>query len=236
MTTPRSASPRVNIRNIHTASNLYENDHKGSSSPQLRRTCRWSRQFHGPVSRQRPQSISGLDGIGPATRVAPGGKRRSPGIQPCEADGGLHYFAYPEKIVPYCFGEGLTTSTRGFGRVGTWQFPNSRQVAEYMEDKCYHKTYFAPKGPNPAACGSSSAGTATAPCARRHSPMAQAWHAGHPVHPAALELLVLARTPFSPLLTACPTDKQPTDAFSDPMSVPAGFRTSTAAQGQSTRA
>jgi len=48
-------------------------------------------------------------------------------------------------IAPYCFASGLTTSSTGKVGYGVWRYPNSLQVAEYMNGMPLHSVYFAPK-------------------------------------------------------------------------------------------
>ena len=48
-------------------------------------------------------------------------------------------------IAPYCFSTGLTTSSNGKSGYGVWRYPNSGQVAVYMNDMPLHSAYFAPK-------------------------------------------------------------------------------------------
>ena len=48
-------------------------------------------------------------------------------------------------IAPYCFGGGLTTSSTGKVGYGVWRYPNSGQVADYMQGRPLHPVYFAPK-------------------------------------------------------------------------------------------
>jgi hypothetical protein len=50
-----------------------------------------------------------------------------------------------EHMVPYTWSEGLTTSYANFPSFGTFRTSNTRQIAEYMEDKCYHKVFWSPK-------------------------------------------------------------------------------------------
>ena len=225
---------KSNIRNIHTASNLYENDHKGkffSACPE--------NMSSGPdgswTGLSAPAAVSAWFGrYDSGGQSGAGGKSTiPPGIQPCETDGGGHWFyTNPRFIFPYCYGEGLTISTGGFARTGAWRFPNSRQIAEYMEDKCYHKSYFAPKDrilqralqqcwdSNGTMCSTSltdgANGTLDIPFTLQ--PSSYAFSPPNMVNPYCY------RMPKD--------DEQPTDAFSDPMSVPAGFRMATAAQAK----
>ncbi len=226
---------KSNIRNIHTASNLYENDHKG--------------RFFSPT----PDNMaSGPDGSwtglnAPAAVAAwnqryytgqqsgPGGKSTIElGIQSCETDDGGHYFRNEPRIIfPYLYGDGLTISIQGYARTGAWRFPNTRQIAEYMEDKCYHKSYFAPKDRilqrALQQCWDDSGTTCSTTFATGNA------NATLDI-PFTLQASSYAFSPpnmMNPYCYRLPrADEQPTEAFSDPMSVPAGFRMATAAQAK----
>ena len=86
---------KSNIRNIHTASNLYENDHKGKFF-----TATPENLSAGPDGSWTGLSATAainqwLGRYWTGNQGGAGGKATiPPGIQPCEADGGLHYFYF----------------------------------------------------------------------------------------------------------------------------------------------
>ena len=222
---------KSNIRNIKTAHDMYSNDHDGkmwtgtpenlSSGPDgsfTGNTCSaalnlWRQRYF-------------VNGNGKFTIL--------PGVWPCETDGGGHWFAldFPSHIAPYCYPEGLTVSQWGLPRVGTFRFTNSRQVAEYMEDKCYHKSFWAPKDrvlqralqqcwdSNGTMCDTSLLGGANAPL---DVPLLLQ-PSSYGLSPPNMVNANVYRIPNE--------DEQPTDAFADPMSFPAGFRGSTMSQAR----
>ncbi|MDG2291223.1 MAG: type II secretion system protein, partial [Phycisphaerales bacterium] len=225
---------KSNIRNVKTATNLYENDHKGmpwTGTPAVMSAGpdgSWTGlPIASAIGQWSGRYYSGSQGGagGKATIV--------PGIQACEQDGGVHWYTFSaDHIVPYCFGSGLTTSQRGFARTGTWRYPNSRQIAEYMEDKCYHKAYWAPKDrilqrtlqqcwdDDGTMCSTSwiegASGTIDIPLLLQ--PSSYSFSPPNMVNPACYRL---------------PTDNEdPTEAFTDPMAIPAGFRPATSAQSK----
>lgn len=55
------------------------------------------------------------------------------------------YGAETGGIAPYCFEDGLTTSTTVGMGYGVWRYPNAMQVAEYMDGQTLHSAYFSPK-------------------------------------------------------------------------------------------
>ncbi|MEE3001190.1 MAG: prepilin-type N-terminal cleavage/methylation domain-containing protein [Planctomycetota bacterium] len=224
---------KSNIRNVKTACDLFELDHKGK-----------------PFTGSCPENLaSGPDGswTGMTAQGAlnqwlgryysggqsgPGGKTTiTPGIQPCETDGGGHWFTFDvDHIVPYCYGEGLTVSTRDLARVGTWRFPNSRQVSEYMEDKCYHKAYWAPKDriiqrqlqrcwdDDGTMCTTSYVGGDVLDIPLLLQPSSYAFSPPNMVNPHCY------RNPRE--------DEDPTEAFTDPMAIAGGFRPATGGQSK----
>jgi prepilin-type N-terminal cleavage/methylation domain-containing protein len=225
---------KSNIRNVKTASNLYENDHKGMP---------WTGSPHNLASGP-DGSWTGLSSAAAinqwlgrywsGNQGGAGGKSTiTPGIQPCETDGGGHWFTFTsDHIVPYCYGSGLTTSARGYARVGTWRYPNSRQIAEYMEDKCYHKAYFAPKDrilqralqqcwdDDGTMCSTSYVDGASATLDIPHllQPSSYCFSPPNMMNPYCYRL---------------PNENEdPTEAFTDPMAVPGGFRPATMAQAK----
>jgi prepilin-type N-terminal cleavage/methylation domain-containing protein len=227
----RIGQSKSNIRNIKTAHDLYSNDNKGKM---------WT---------GTPENLaSGPDGsfTGTTAEQALGLWRERyftnsgdkftilPGVWPCETDGGGHWFAlnFPSHIVPYCFPEGLCTSAWGLPRVGTFRFTNSRQIAEYMEDKCYHRAFWAPKDrvlqralqqcwdSNGTMCDTSLLGGASAPL---DIPLL-IQPSSYGLSPPNMMNANVYRIPND--------DESPTDAFSDPLSFPAGFRASTMSQAK----
>ena len=138
---------KSNIRNVHTACNLYSNDHKGKQwigAPEMlsagpdgswtgmtaqNALNNWANRYH----------VSQAGGAGTKATIFPG-------IAACETDGGGHWYSTAvDNVAPYLFDSGLTTSVNGLARTGSWRATNTRQIAEYMEDKCYHKAYWSPK-------------------------------------------------------------------------------------------
>ncbi|MDG2201484.1 MAG: type II secretion system protein, partial [Phycisphaerales bacterium] len=138
---------KSNIRNVHTACNLYSNDHKGKQwigAPEMlsagpdgswtgmtaqNALNNWANRYH----------VSQTGGAGTKATIFPG-------IAACETDGGGHWYSTAvDNVAPYLFDSGLTTSVNGLARTGSWRATNTRQIAEYMEDKCYHKAYWSPK-------------------------------------------------------------------------------------------
>ena len=157
-----------------------------------------------------------------------------PGVWPCETDGGGHWFPlnFPCHIIPYCYPEGLSQSAWGYPRVGTFRFTNSRQIAEYMEDKCYHKAFWAPKDrvitralaqcwdENGTFCETSLVGGSNAPLDV----------------PFLLQPSSYGLSPPNMINQHCyrlpDEDEDPTDAFTDPMELMTGFRPPTMAQAK----
>jgi prepilin-type N-terminal cleavage/methylation domain-containing protein len=225
---------KSNIRNVKAASDLYELDHNGmpwTGAPENLASGpdgTWTGlSIQAAINQWAGRYWSGSQGsAGQKFTILPG-------IQACEQDGGVHWFTFDaDHIVPYTYGEGLTTSARGFTRLGTWRFPNSRHVAEYMEDKCYHKAYWAPKDriiqrqlqrcwdDDGTMCSTSwidgSSGVLDIPMLLQ--PSSYAFSPPNMVNPYCYRL---------------PTDDEdPTEAFADPMSIPSGFRPATAAQAK----
>lgn len=230
---------KSNIRNVRVAADMYINDHNGrgwngcppilSSGP----TGEWtdlSAQNALIAWRNRYwyQDQSGM-----------GGKMTiPPGVQPCETTLGRQWFVDLEscrevdQVVPYCFGEGLTTSPRGFARQGTYRFPNTRHIAEYMEDKCYNKVFWSPKDRvitrEIQSCWDNDGAT----CATTlNGALDGEFEVDIPM------LMVPSSYSFSPpnmVNSHCyrkpKPNQDPKDAFTDPMSIPGGFRQNTIAQ------
>jgi prepilin-type N-terminal cleavage/methylation domain-containing protein len=137
---------KSNIRNIYNAHIMYSNDHNDrpfTATPEVMSSgpdgswCHLTAQQ--ATTQWRARYWSGSTGTDSWTVL--------PGIWNCETGTGGHWFPFdfPCHIFPYCYPEGKTVSIWGYPRVGTFRFTNSRQIAEYMEDKCYHKAFWAPK-------------------------------------------------------------------------------------------
>ncbi|MEE3001682.1 MAG: prepilin-type N-terminal cleavage/methylation domain-containing protein [Planctomycetota bacterium] len=157
-----------------------------------------------------------------------------PGVLACETDGGGHWFPlnFPCHTVPYCYTEGLTKSSWGFGRVGTFRFTNTRQISEYMDDKCYHKSFWAPKDrilqralqrcwdEDGTMCSVSlvDGGNASIDLPFLLQPSSYGLCPPNMVNPAVYRLPA--------------TDEDPEEAFTDPMSIPTGFRPATLGQAR----
>ena len=133
---------KSNIRNVKTAANLYENDHKGvpwTGAP--------ANLSAGPDGSWTGLSVAA--GINQWTarywsgnQGGAGGKFTIiPGLQACEQDGGVHWFTFSaDHIVPYCFGSGLTTSSRGFG--ACWHMA----IPKLETDRRVHGRQVLPQG------------------------------------------------------------------------------------------
>jgi len=213
---------KSNIRNVHTAHTMFSNDHDNN-------------QWTGTPS----NLASGPDGSWAGntaqsavqlwrTRYWGGDSGGAwtvlPGVLACETGSGGHWFAFdfPCHIIPYCYPEGLTTSIWGYERVGTFRFTNSRQIAEYMEDKCYHKAFWSPKDRvitrEIAQCWDQD-GTMCSTTAVDGN--------------ADLDIPFLLQPPSyalsPPNMVNChvyripPDDEDPNDFFTDPMEIPGGF-------------
>jgi prepilin-type N-terminal cleavage/methylation domain-containing protein len=222
---------KSNVRNIKTAHDMYSNDHKGliwTGTPENLASGpdgSWTGLTCGNALGQWRNRYWTSD-AGKFTIL--------PGVWPCETDGGGHWFAlnFPSHIVPYCFPQGLCKSEWGLDRVGTFRFTNSRQIAEYMEDKCYHKAFWAPKDrilqralqqcwdDDGTFCETSLVGGANSPLDI----------------PLLLQPSSYGLSPpnmVNPNVYRIPNDnEEPTESFADPLSFPAGFRAATMAQSK----
>ncbi|MEE2718505.1 MAG: type II secretion system protein [Planctomycetota bacterium] len=213
---------KSNIRNVHTAHNMYSNDNNNdlwtgtpsnlASGPD----GSWSGNTVGNAINLWRQRYWGGDSGGAWTVL--------PGVLACETGTGGHWFAFdfPCHIVPYCFPQGLTTSLWDFPRVGTFRFTNTRQIAEYMEDKCYHKAFWAPKDRvitrELAQCWDEDGTMCETTAVVGNAPLDI---------PFLLQPSSYALSP--PNMVNChvyqipPDGENPQDYFTDPMSIPAGF-------------
>ncbi|MEE3001191.1 MAG: type II secretion system protein [Planctomycetota bacterium] len=224
---------KSNIRNVKAATDLYEMDHGGqlwTGSPENLASGpdgSWTGlTIDNAYSLWRSRYWSGSQG-GAGNKLT-----ILPGVHACEGDHGWHEFTtHADHVAPYCFGEGLTTSNRGFARLGTWRFPNTRQIAEYMDDKCYHKTFWAPKDriiqralqqcwdDDGTMCSTTHFGDEGVLDIPHHlQPSSYAYSPPNLVHPNVY------RQPNG--------EEDPIEAFADPMSFPSGFRAATVAQAK----
>ena len=230
---------KSNIRNVRVASDMYMNDHNGrgwngcpanlSNGPK----GEWTGiSAQNALIAWRNRYWTMQDGGLGGKMIIP------PGIQPCETTGGRQWFvdlttcAEVDQVIPYCFGEGLSVSPRGYARQGTYRFPNSRQMAEYMEDKCYNKVFWSPKDRvitrELQYCWDADGST----CATTlNGDLEGEYTVDIPF------LMVPSSYSFSPpnmMNSYCyrkpKASESPTDAFTDPMAIPGGFRQNTLAQ------
>lgn len=225
---------KSNIRNVAAACNLYSNDNNGKQwigAPE--------NLASGPDGSWTGQSAQGaLNSWADRYHVTQSGGAGTkatifPGIAACEADGGAHwYWTAVDNVVPYLFDSGLTTSTVGLARTGTWRTPNTRQIAEYMEDKCYHKAYWSPKDrvitrelqdcwgdDNGTMCLTSFVdGNGPLDIPLLLQPSSYSWSPANMMHQYVFEK---------------PADgADPSDHFHDPMSFAAGFKAPTMGQAK----
>ncbi len=212
-----------NVRNVHTAHTMFSNDHNGdqwtgapdnlASGPDGSWT---GSTVSGAVQRWRERYWGGDSG---------GSWTVLPGVLPCEDGEGGHWFAFdfPCHVIPYCYPDGLSTSIWGFERVGTFRFTNSRQIAEYMEDKCYHKAFWAPKDrvitKELTQCWDTDGTFCQTTAVNGNAPLDI---------PFLLQPSSYALSP--PNMVNChvyripPEGESPSDYFTDPMAIPAGYR------------
>ena len=129
-----------NIRNVYMANANYNSEWKGN-------------QFVGAPSDLAKYgdtlstAIQGyLDNMSAYGDEAGGGWSPGPGVQFGETNTGQVWFCGNVQvyIAPYCWGSGPTSATQA-PRHGTFLYPNTRQIAEYMEDSIVNKAYFSPK-------------------------------------------------------------------------------------------
>ncbi|MAA51734.1 MAG: hypothetical protein CMJ41_01560 [Phycisphaerae bacterium] len=215
---------KSNIRNVHTAHNMYSNDNNNvlwtgtpsnlASGPDGSWT---GLQASTAMQRWRARYWSGGGNSGSYTVL--------PGVLACELGDSTHYFGldWPCHQVPYCFPQGLTTSIWNFPRVGTFRFTNTRHIAEYMEDKCYHKAFWSPKD--------RVITRELQQCWDDDGTMCETTFIGGQNAPLELPFLLqpssYALSP--PNMVNCHVYRipdeggNPADFFSDPMSIPGGF-------------
>jgi prepilin-type N-terminal cleavage/methylation domain-containing protein len=225
---------KSNIRNVAAACNLYSNDNNGkqwigapenlASGPDGSWTGQsaqnalnsWADRYH----------VTQSGGAGTKATIFPG-------IKACEADGGVHWYSTAiDNVAPYLFDSGLTTSVNGLARTGSWRTPNTRQIAEYMEDKCYHKAYWSPKDrvitrelqdcwgdDNGTMCLTSLVdGNGPLDIPLLLQPSSYSWSPANMMHQYVFEK---------------PADgADPSDHFHDPMSFAAGFKAPTMGQAK----
>jgi prepilin-type N-terminal cleavage/methylation domain-containing protein len=136
---------RSNIRNVWMALLEYESDWNSVWTGSPGNLSAGNEEIGGIQTSRTGQSITNAIAVWNSLYAVSQPFGLQIGETPDGNSGGVLFWnARPYNMAPYCFSSGLTTSTE-YPRLGTFRFPNTRQIAEYINDDPLDKTFFAPK-------------------------------------------------------------------------------------------